>query len=176
MHFVANGPTARAKTNINVFREALRKRGAPLVPIAAFPGRIAIGVLRYVVVAESEERAIALARPAFEHHCANLNWLRNLAGSTEFTDRLNVHNDLTFESAVEAGMVFAGTPQTVTAQIAEQAAELGLNYLLAYMFFGTLSAAEAHRSLDLFVRDVMPALAGLGVDPFAERREPTRIP
>ena len=57
MHFVSNGPTARAKTNIDAFREALAKRGAPAQPKAEFKGGVAIGVSRQVVVAETEAEA-----------------------------------------------------------------------------------------------------------------------
>jgi alkanesulfonate monooxygenase SsuD/methylene tetrahydromethanopterin reductase-like flavin-dependent oxidoreductase (luciferase family) len=55
-------------------------------------------------------------------------------------------------------MILAGTPTTVRAAIERESAELGTNYLLAYLFFGTLSYADAKRSLDLFSKEVMPAL------------------
>jgi glycosyltransferase involved in cell wall biosynthesis len=44
------------------------------------------------------------------------------------------------------------------AEIERQAAELGINYLLTYMFLGTMSLAEATRSLSLFKAEVMPAI------------------
>ncbi len=158
MHFTTNGPTARAKTNIAAFKEALRARGSPAVPILDFPGGTAMGVLRYIVVTETDEAAAKIAEPAFTYHLSNINYLRNLHGSTELTQRLSIHQDLTYQSGVASGIVIVGTPETVEAKIAEQAGELGINYLLAYLFFGTMRLADARRSLDLFASDVMPRL------------------
>jgi len=55
----------------------------------------------------------------------------------------------------------AGSPQTVWAEIERQSAELGINYLLTYLFLGTMSLAEALRSLELFGTEVMPKIAKL---------------
>jgi len=161
MHFVANGPTDFAKTNIDAFRTALAARGGPAIPIAAFSGGTAIGILRHIVVADTDEAARRIAKPAFDQHLASLNWLRTLHNATEFTTRLNVQRGQTFEECVENGMAIAGSPDTVRAAIERQAASLGINYLLTYLFFGTMSFADAERSLRLFSAEVMPRLAAL---------------
>jgi len=46
-------------------------------------------------------------------------------------------------------------------EIERQVRELGVNYLLTYLFLGTMSLAEALRSLELFRSEVMPHLAKL---------------
>jgi len=99
-----------------------------------------------------------IAKPAFEYHLASLNWLRTKHGQTGMTTRLNVRRGATFEECVEGGLAIAGNPDTVRRAIERQAVELGVNYLLTYLFFGTLSFADASRSLALFSREVMPAL------------------
>ena len=43
----------------------------------------------------------------------------------------------------------------------DQVRELGVNYLLTYLLLGTMSFADALRSLDLFRSEVMPHLAKL---------------
>jgi alkanesulfonate monooxygenase SsuD/methylene tetrahydromethanopterin reductase-like flavin-dependent oxidoreductase (luciferase family) len=65
----------------------------------------------------------------------------------------------TFEACVADGSVIAGTPDQVRGEIERQAQELGINYLLAYLFLGTMTLADALRSLELFAREVMPKLA-----------------
>jgi alkanesulfonate monooxygenase SsuD/methylene tetrahydromethanopterin reductase-like flavin-dependent oxidoreductase (luciferase family) len=90
-----------------------------------------------------------------------LNWLRKRHGSSEFTDRLNVHRGADFESWQEMGMVIAGSPETVHAEIARQSELLGINYLVAYLFFGTMTLADAMRSQQLFATEVMPKLADI---------------
>jgi alkanesulfonate monooxygenase SsuD/methylene tetrahydromethanopterin reductase-like flavin-dependent oxidoreductase (luciferase family) len=161
MHFTSNGPTARAKENIDAFRAALAKRGGAAQPKAEFPGGAAIGLLRHIVVAETDEDARRIARPALEYHAGSLNWLRKLHGATEFTSRLHIHRGESFEEWQEMEMVIAGSPETVLAEIERQAKLLGLNYLLAYPFFGTMTLPDALRSLRLFTGEVMPKLAAL---------------
>ena len=51
--------------------------------------------------------------------------------------------------------------RTVWAEIERQVRELGVNYLLTYLFLGTMALNDALRSLALFAGEVMPALARL---------------
>jgi hypothetical protein len=46
-------------------------------------------------------------------------------------------------------------------EIERQVGELGVNYLLTYLFLGTMTLDEALRSLELFAGEVMPRLAQL---------------
>ncbi|HMA72840.1 MAG TPA: hypothetical protein VKP67_15340 [Xanthobacteraceae bacterium] len=57
--------------------------------------------------------------------------------------------------------MIAGTPDTVIAVIERQTAELGINYLLSYLFFGEMTLVQALRSLQLFRTEVMPRIAHL---------------
>ena len=63
-----------------------------------------------------------------------------------------------FEECVAEGTVIAGSPNTVLAAIEKQRQEIGFNYLLTYIFLGTMSAENAMRSLKLFTSEVMPAV------------------
>jgi alkanesulfonate monooxygenase SsuD/methylene tetrahydromethanopterin reductase-like flavin-dependent oxidoreductase (luciferase family) len=161
MHFVTLGPMQRAKENIDAFKEALAKRGGPAQPKSEFPGGAAIGVQRHVFVAESEADAKRFAKPAMEMHLARLNWLRVKHGVTGLTSRLNIQRGATFEECVADTTVIYGTPETVCEQIEAQVAELGINYLLTYLFLGTMTLADAMRSLRLFATEVMPKLTHL---------------
>jgi hypothetical protein len=68
---------------------------------------------------------------------------------------------MTFEEWEADGMAIAGSPGTVLAALERQAAELGINYLLSYLFFGTMTLEQALCSLELFRAEVMPRLAEL---------------
>jgi alkanesulfonate monooxygenase SsuD/methylene tetrahydromethanopterin reductase-like flavin-dependent oxidoreductase (luciferase family) len=161
LHFVTLGPTPFAKKNIEAFKAAFAKRGAPAQPKAEFPGGIVIGVQRHIFVADSDDEAHRFAKPAMEVHLANLNWRRVKHGATGLTSRLNVPRGATYEDCLADGTVIAGSPHTVRDKIERQVAELGVNYLLTYLFLGTMSLAEALRSLALFSSEVMPHLARL---------------
>ena len=161
MHFVSLGPTPFAKANIDAFREALAKRGGPAQPKAEFPGGTVIGVQRHIFVADTDAEAIRFAKPAMELHLAQLNWLRARHGVTGLTSRMNVPRGATFEDGVADGTVIAGTPQRVYEELERQVKELGVNYLLTYLFLGNMTLPDALRSLALFSTEVMPKLARL---------------
>ena len=158
MHFVANGPVSLAKPNIEAFREALAARGGAAQPKAAFQGGTAIGMLRHIVVAETDADARRIAKPAMDHHAGSLHWLRRMHGADALAGRLNMPHGETFEQWEEARMVIAGSPETVRAELEAQIAETGINYLVTYLFFGTMALSDAMRSLDLFSEEVMPKL------------------
>jgi alkanesulfonate monooxygenase SsuD/methylene tetrahydromethanopterin reductase-like flavin-dependent oxidoreductase (luciferase family) len=161
MHFAANGPTALARENIAAFREARAKSAGPAVPKPEFRGGTAIGLLRHIVVADTDGEARRIAKPNIEYHSASLNYLRKTQPSALADPRANVHRGMTFEEWETDGMAIAGSPATVLAAIERQAAELGINYLLSYLFFGTMTLEQALRSLELFRAEVMPRLAEL---------------
>jgi len=161
LHFVTLGSTQLAKENITAFKSAFAKRGSAAHPKPEFKGGVAIGVQRHIFVDETDEKALRWAKPAMEHHLANINWLRTKHGVTGLTTRLKVVRGANYEECVEEGSVIAGSPKTVLAALERQVAELGINYLLTYLFLGTMSAADAMHSLKLFTAEVMPKLSSL---------------
>jgi alkanesulfonate monooxygenase SsuD/methylene tetrahydromethanopterin reductase-like flavin-dependent oxidoreductase (luciferase family) len=161
MHFVANGPTEYAKVNIDAYREALGKRGGAAVPKPEFRGGAAIGALRHIVIAETDAEARRLAKTNIEYHVSHLNWLRKMHAQNEAQVRGLEPRGVTFEDWERDGMAIVGTPDKVRAAIEEQASVLGINYLLSYLFFGTLTLEQALRSLKLMSTEVMPKIAHL---------------
>ena len=163
VHFVSNGATPRAKANIDVFREHFAKHGKPAHPKAEFlidgePG-VAIGVSRQIVVAETEADAMRIARPAAELHHANITYLWRKHADAEAIKRFALPVTATFEEQIADGSVILGTPTQVAEKIAAQIEELGINYMLNYMFFGDMQLPDALRSLELFRNEVMPMFA-----------------
>jgi alkanesulfonate monooxygenase SsuD/methylene tetrahydromethanopterin reductase-like flavin-dependent oxidoreductase (luciferase family) len=161
LHFVTLGPTKSAKVSIDAYRTALNKRGGPAQPKSEFSGGAAIGVSRYVFVADSDAEARRFGEPAIDAHHAHVKWLGTKHGDKSFTARLDVAFGATYEQSLADGFVIAGTPQKVRAEIERQVAELGINYLVTYLFLGTMTLPEALRSLSLFSTEVMPHLAKL---------------
>jgi alkanesulfonate monooxygenase SsuD/methylene tetrahydromethanopterin reductase-like flavin-dependent oxidoreductase (luciferase family) len=161
LHYVTLGPTPFAKNNIEAYKTALNRRGAPAQPKAEFSGGAVVGIMRHIFVADTDAEAHRFAKAPMEAHLANLNWLRLKHGVTGLTSRLNVPRGATYEDGLADGSVIAGSPQTVRAEIERQVRDLGVNYFLTYMFLGTMSLADALRSLQLFRSEVMPHLAKL---------------
>ena len=166
MHFVSNGPTPRAKVNIDAYREALAKRGGAARPKADFKGGAAIGVSRQVVVADTEAEARRVAEPNNKRHHANLTWLIQRAkqrgdSAANLAARLNVPLAASYEDALKDGTLIAGTPSQVREEIERQVDALGINYLITYPFFGDMAYSDAMNSMRMFATEVMPKLRGL---------------
>ncbi|HUB96006.1 MAG TPA: LLM class flavin-dependent oxidoreductase [Stellaceae bacterium] len=158
LHFSTLGAIETAKKNIDAYKDGYAKAGMPAHRKPEFPGGVAIGVNRQLVVADTVEAAHKIARPAHEQHHEKIMWLlkRNVT-SLNYTQQIVGG----FDAAVKAGTVIAGTPDTVRAEIERQAALLGVNYMSFAMFFGNMPFDAAMRSLRLFATDVMPKLATL---------------
>lgn len=156
LHFASNGPTERAKGNIQVFRDHFAKHGKPAHPKAEFPGGVAIGVGRQIVVADTDAEAMRIAEPAAERHHANLTYLLRVHASDEAAKRFQVPTVASLKDAMADGSIIVGSPTTVAEKIAEQVEVMGLNYMMAYLFFGNMQLSDALRSLQLFRSEVMP--------------------
>jgi len=159
LHFVTLGPNPLAKSNIDTFKQAFAKGGGkPAQPKPEFSGGVAMGVTRHIFVDETDEKARAWAKPAMDNHLANLNWLRTKHGVTLTEARMRNVRGQSFEECVDEGTAIAGSPKTVLAELEKHHKQIGFNYLLAYLFLGTMTAEQAMRSLKLFVAEVMPAI------------------
>jgi len=158
LHFVTLGAVETAKANVDAFKDAYQKRGNPAHPKPEFPGGLAIGVNRQLVVADTVEAARKIAQPAHEAHYEKISWLRQRnVNSINYTH----HIIAGFDEAVKAGTVIAGTPETVKAEIERQQKLIGVNYMNFAMIFGNMPLETALRSLRLFAGEVMPKLAAL---------------
>ena len=62
--------------------------------------------------------------------------------------------------SIEQGTFICGSPQTVIDQLAECQRRGGFNIVMAGLHFGTLPHELTMKALELFAREVMPALKG----------------
>jgi alkanesulfonate monooxygenase SsuD/methylene tetrahydromethanopterin reductase-like flavin-dependent oxidoreductase (luciferase family) len=113
-----------------------------------------LGLGRFIVVAETVDAALNLARRAYRVWYASFNYLFNLRGRP--VQRHARPPD--FDTLVQRGQGVAGTPTTVTDWLREQVAQTGANYMVGQFAFGDLTFDECRRSITLFADEVMPAL------------------
>ena len=114
-----------------------------------------LGINRHIVVAETDEEAMALARPAYAL------WRRNIAKlwyERAGSFPLEAHLPPEWDAAQTMGQGCAGSPASVRAFV-EQEAEYGITYFVAGFAFGDLPVEAATRSAELFARHVIPAFA-----------------
>jgi alkanesulfonate monooxygenase SsuD/methylene tetrahydromethanopterin reductase-like flavin-dependent oxidoreductase (luciferase family) len=113
-----------------------------------------MGVSRLVVVAESEDEAMASARRAYRPWFHNLNHLWRKYDVPSPLDGVLPED---FADWHAAGAGFAGTPAQARDYIAAQAQDAGINYFCADLAFGDLTFEEASRTVDFFAREIIPA-------------------
>jgi alkanesulfonate monooxygenase SsuD/methylene tetrahydromethanopterin reductase-like flavin-dependent oxidoreductase (luciferase family) len=112
------------------------------------------GVGRHVVVADTDDKALAIARRAYPRWRTNFFWLFERHGSAP---RVAGLYPKTFDEVAAVGTAVAGSPATVRDFIKADVAATGANYVVPWLAFGDMTVDEALHSVDLFGREVMPA-------------------
>ena len=112
------------------------------------------GVGRHVVVADTDEKALAVARRAYPRWRTNFFWLFRRHGSAPRVGDLYPES---FDQLAALRTAVAGSPQTVRDFIAAEIETTGANYFVPWLAFGDMTVEEALHSVDLFAREVMPA-------------------
>jgi alkanesulfonate monooxygenase SsuD/methylene tetrahydromethanopterin reductase-like flavin-dependent oxidoreductase (luciferase family) len=148
LRVVSLDPPADTCAAFDSFRAAWREaHGAAALPL--------MGLGRFIVVAETDAHALAVARRAYPKWHASFTHLRRRH------HRVNAHpRPPTFDELVEVGQGIAGSPARVTDALRRQVELTGSNYLVGQFAFGDVTLAEALASIELFAREVMPVLAG----------------
>jgi alkanesulfonate monooxygenase SsuD/methylene tetrahydromethanopterin reductase-like flavin-dependent oxidoreductase (luciferase family) len=141
------------RVSFDVFRDAWREawNDAPL-PL--------MGLGRFIVVAETDAEALALARRAYPRWHDSFTYLHRRHKYSAQHPR-----PPEFDGIVEVGQGVAGSPRTVAGFLREQLAATGSNYCVGQFAFGDLSLAETQRSIALFAREVMPELQSVAPVP-----------
>jgi alkanesulfonate monooxygenase SsuD/methylene tetrahydromethanopterin reductase-like flavin-dependent oxidoreductase (luciferase family) len=130
-------------------REALA-RGAVRYGL---PGRRPrFGMMRHVLVARTDEEALALARPAFADHHASFTHLWRRAGSERHAGPADL------DRLVAEGRVFIGSPETVAARVTEAVTVGEVDHLAGAFAWGSLDVVPVLESLRLFRDEVAPAV------------------
>jgi alkanesulfonate monooxygenase SsuD/methylene tetrahydromethanopterin reductase-like flavin-dependent oxidoreductase (luciferase family) len=118
-----------------------------------------LGIGRFIVLADTDAAAVALARRAYPKWHDSFTHLFRKHGRQQQHPRPS-----DFDTLMARGQGIAGTPATVSQWLAAQIDATGANYFVGQFAFGDLTPEECHRSIDLFANDVMPkfrASAGL---------------
>ena len=142
-------------------REIAQRLGVRVIPVAqrgygcALRAGCAAAFGRFIVVGDSDEAALALARRAYRRWHDSFTFLSSGRNYTLVHPR-PPH----FDAIAEDGRGIAGSPATVLAALRKQVAETGANYIVGQFAFGDMTTEETLASLELFTRQVMPALRG----------------
>ena len=112
------------------------------------------GIVRKVYLAETDAEAIRVAREALPHFRDNFSFL------WELNDQHHHYENLSdFDSCLDRGVLFAGSPATVRDRLTAFLQGTGGNYFGACFAWGSLTPEQVMRSMALFTTEVIPAFA-----------------
>jgi len=146
MNFISNSTAAAVKAKVARYSAAHK-------PTAANPSP-KFGMNRYMVLAETEDKALETGRRAYRRWWQSFMHLWHKHGIAP----TNVNYPPEIDGQIADGRAIATTPAKALDILRGQLAESGANYLVSRFAFGDLSLSDSTRSLELFQRHVMPAL------------------
>jgi alkanesulfonate monooxygenase SsuD/methylene tetrahydromethanopterin reductase-like flavin-dependent oxidoreductase (luciferase family) len=113
-----------------------------------------LGMVRQIVIADSDEEASALAAPAYER------WFNTFIHlSRERSLPLPPMLPTTLEESRQIGFSIVGSASTVRASLSAQVPEAGITYLLCQIAFGTLALEASRRTASAIALEIMPHFA-----------------
>lgn len=148
-HMVTLLPTDGARAVIDRYRSEWTDLGRPEKDLPL------MGVMRLVVLADSEAQALVTAEHAYASWLAHMRLL---------WDRYDMEFPLPLPPDVgpmlEVGAAFAGTASGFSDFISRNVESIGANYLTCDIAFGDMTFDEAMRTTELIGTEVMPAFSG----------------
>jgi natural product biosynthesis luciferase-like monooxygenase protein len=141
---------------IKIYRAAWAKAG--------HPGRGRVMLAFHMFCAETRERAAAVAREPLDIYLRSIvsaasDWMSGVASKDypNYQKMIEYISKETFESQVEKGAAWVGTPDDIRKSIASYDAEVGgFESASLQVNFGMIGQSDAEQSMTLFARDVMP--------------------
>jgi alkanesulfonate monooxygenase SsuD/methylene tetrahydromethanopterin reductase-like flavin-dependent oxidoreductase (luciferase family) len=82
---------------------------------------------------------------------------------------------LSYNDFVDRGFLIAGSPATVRDQLVEEIKRLRIGHLMILLHFGSMDHELCLKNIDLFSREVLPALESLWDDEWEDRWWPERL-
>jgi alkanesulfonate monooxygenase SsuD/methylene tetrahydromethanopterin reductase-like flavin-dependent oxidoreductase (luciferase family) len=128
-----------------------------------------------IYLAETEAEAHAQAEPHILwlfHH--GLRMPGSMLSPPGYTSPANIaryvkagktgFREVTYKKLLDDEWMFVGTPATVRERLVRHASELGVGHLVVLLQFGSMPDHLARRNMELFAREVLPALKPLNVN------------
>jgi alkanesulfonate monooxygenase SsuD/methylene tetrahydromethanopterin reductase-like flavin-dependent oxidoreductase (luciferase family) len=148
VNIVALGLRDNTQTIIKAYRETRAKHGLA-------PDGTLMGVSRHIVVADTDAAALEIARRAYPRWRESFRWLFARHGTEP---RVIGIYPPAFDELIALNNGIAGSPATVRKFIEAEIAANNCNYFVPQMVFGDMTLKESLRSIELFAREIMPAL------------------
>lgn len=112
-----------------------------------------VGLCRFIVVADDDAKAAAIAELSYDSWNESFNYLFRLKTVQPAHGKRPGYDEATAD-----GRLVFGSPETVAGILGQQLDDSAFNYLLGQFVFGNMTMADAKHSVKLFAEKVMPVL------------------
>jgi alkanesulfonate monooxygenase SsuD/methylene tetrahydromethanopterin reductase-like flavin-dependent oxidoreductase (luciferase family) len=106
--------------------------------------------MRQIYVAETDEQAFAVAKPAYD------DWYHSIMQLWHQHNDHAYDNFFAWDACLAGETILIGSVDKVRDQIQRLVSESGINYFVGSFAWGSLSPEESQRSLDLFTSHIVP--------------------
>jgi alkanesulfonate monooxygenase SsuD/methylene tetrahydromethanopterin reductase-like flavin-dependent oxidoreductase (luciferase family) len=153
-HFVTLGPAVHVRENVDLYWQTWNAHRHDPDRLNGHVAEPKVGILRQVVVADTDAEALAATRTAHTH------WFRSITKLWHDHDDHFPDSLFSWETSTQQETILFGSPARVREQIGQLLEVSGCNYVIGAFAWGTLPHEQTLRSLRLFTEEVMPAFSG----------------
>ena len=151
---VTIGPASQIRQNADIYWETWAVHQGESDRMNSHVLEPKVGVMRQVVVAETDEEALATAREAHS------DWYHSITKLWHDHGDHGPDEHFDWEPSLRDGSIIFGSPERVKEQVEELMDHTGCNYVICAFAWGTLTHEQSLQSLRLFSEEVMPIFAG----------------
>jgi alkanesulfonate monooxygenase SsuD/methylene tetrahydromethanopterin reductase-like flavin-dependent oxidoreductase (luciferase family) len=151
LNLMGLGPAALFGRAVDTFRREVSQHRADVGRYNAHVAEPKVGMMRQIVVADTDADAQRMAEEAFPRwkHSFTKLWLAH----NDVPVAVGIPSIAAFQSV---GALIVGAPDTVQAAVSKLLSEGKLNYSAFAFAWGSLAKEDAARSMRLFASEVMP--------------------
>ncbi len=151
---VTIGPASQIRQNADIYWETWAVHQQESERMNSHVSEPKVGVMRQVVVAETDEEALATAREAHS------DWYHSITKLWHDHGDHGPDEHFDWEPSLRDGSIIFGSPERVKEQVEELMDHSGCIYVICAFAWGTLTHEQSLQSLRLFSEEVMPIFAG----------------
>jgi alkanesulfonate monooxygenase SsuD/methylene tetrahydromethanopterin reductase-like flavin-dependent oxidoreductase (luciferase family) len=147
-----HGTIPQIAEQVRVYREAYEAHRADPDRVNGHVQEPFIGLSSLIHIADTDARALEQARRG------QAKWFDNFTRRYFERGDNKYANATSFDDLIAGGKILVGSPAKVQEQLGDYFERTGANYFLGAFAFGDLTREQILTSVDLFAREVMPAL------------------
>lgn len=151
-NFMSLGPPALVTQLMGQYREIAAANAGRAERLNGHVVEPKLGAMRQIYIAESEEAALAIAKPAYDHWYKSITELWHRHGDNSYD------GFFAWDPCYAGETILIGSVDKVREQIQQVVSESGINYFVGSFAWGSLTHEQSRRSLELFISEIVPAI------------------